>query len=176
MVTSAREWKSKKTHDSISLDLPSGNTALVRAIQPEAFLTGGMLPDTLTSMVQKAIASKKGLPPNAIDAMAKDPKQLAAALETFDRALVYCVVEPVVEMAPVCTVCAEPASAASHISRQDAEYHRYSSPERDDDVLYADQVDMEDKQFIFQWAVGGTADVERFRRELAANVGSVATG
>ncbi len=44
---------------------------------------------------------------------------------------------------------------------------------RDPDGLYVDDVDLEDKVFLFNWAVGGTADVEAFRKEQADNLAVV---
>jgi hypothetical protein len=36
---------------------------------------------------------------------------------------------------------------------------------RDPELLYIDEMDETDKMFIWQWATGGTDDVEQFRRE-----------
>lgn len=176
-ATPAAQWKNKQgAGDHTFIDVPSGNTVKVRRIAPEAFLEGGMIPDALAGMVQKAISSKKGLPPKAVEEMAKDPKQISAALEVFDRALVFCVVEPAVEMALGCKQCEGSYTAVQHIDRRNAEFHRYMEPERDGDVLYADDVSLEDKQFIFQWAVGGVQDIAKFRGQLADAVESAQHG
>ena len=187
MVTKAREWKSKQKTGEHEVELPSGNTALLRAIKPEAFLESGMIPDPLFSMVQQAINSKKGLPPNKVQELSRDPKKMAAALEMFDRVLVYCVVEPAVEMPPICVHGRDAegrggcgylytGGEAIHIERKHPDFHKYVEDERNPDILYADVVDMEDKQFIFQWAIGGVSDVEKFRQELRATMGSVSAG
>lgn len=191
MVTQASQWKSTTKVGEHEIVLPSGNTALLRAVQAEAFLESGMIPDALNGMVQSAINSKKGLPPTALKQIQQDPKKMAAALEVFDRVLVYCVVEPQVEMPPVCI---HPTGAINkdtnepetcglmysqtdvHINRQAQGYHKYVEDERDSEVLYADMVDMNDKTFIFQWAVGGVADLGKFREQLAASVESVQDG
>lgn len=47
---------------------------------------------------------------------------------------------------------------------------------RDPEALYIDEVEMDDKMFIFGWAVGGTADLERFREESAAVLADVPVG
>jgi hypothetical protein len=56
----------------------------------------------------------------------------------------------------------------------------HSTPEvgqpRDEDLLYADEVDMNDKQFIFQWAVGGTSDVEKFLEKSSEYLASLSPG
>jgi hypothetical protein len=180
MATKASAWKSKsKTRDE-TIQLPSGNECLVRPIKPEAFLESGMIPDALSSMVMKAVNSKKGLPPSKVQELANDPKKLAAAMELFDRALVYCVIEPPVEMAPACEKegCGESYTGgdAVHVDRKHKDYHKYVEGERDPDVLYADVVDMEDKMHIFQWAVGGVGDVAKFRGELQSTMDAVDTG
>lgn len=46
--------------------------------------------------------------------------------------------------------------------------------DRDDDLLYVDEVDDTDKMFLFQWASGGTSDLERFREEADADMASLA--
>ena len=66
MVTSAKAWKGKQQAGELELALPSGNTCLVRRLQPEAFLTSGLIPDELSKMVTEAIRSKKCLPPDAL--------------------------------------------------------------------------------------------------------------
>lgn len=184
MVTQAKQWKSKTKVGEHELTLPSENVALCRGIKPEAFLESGLIPEPMGAMVRKAINSKQGLPPKAMNEIANDPKKLAAAMETFDRALVYCVVEPVVEMPPICIheVDGEKCGAlytggdGVHVDRKHKNFHKYVEDERDPDILYADMVDMEDKQFIFQWAIGGHSDVARFRRERDAAMGSVPQG
>jgi hypothetical protein len=149
-------------------------------VRPEAFLESGMIPDALSGIISQAINSKKGLPPSKLNEIAEDPKKLAAAMELFDRALVFVVQEPPVEMSPICAVdgCSETYTGGNgvHVDKKHAKYHRYVDPERDPEVLYADQVDMEDKQFIFQWAIGGTADAEKFRDKLAADMAAVQPG
>lgn len=176
MATKASQWKGKQSKADAELDLPSGNTVKVRRIKPEAFLEGGMIPDALAGIVQKAINSKKGLPPKMVEELAKDPEKISAALETFDRALVFCVIEPVVEMAPGCNQCTEKYTARVHIDRRADGFHRYVEDGRDEEVLYSDDVSLEDKQMIFQWAVGGVADISKFRGELAAVVESAQFG
>jgi hypothetical protein len=35
--------------------------------------------------------------------------------------------------------------------------------DRDPELLYVDEVDEDDKNFIMSWAFGGTSDLEKFR-------------
>jgi hypothetical protein len=180
MVTNAKQWKSKSKTGTHELTLPSGNVALCQPIKPEAFLESGMIPDPLMPMITKAINSKRGLPPSKVNEIAEDPKQLASAIEMFDRVLVYCVIEPAVDMPPICDV--EGCTATQfggdgiHIDRAKDGYHRYIDPVRDESILYADEVDMEDKQHIFTWAIGGTADAKKFRGQRRATVDAASRG
>jgi len=180
MVTKASQWKTNAPKQGVTLGLPSGNECLARPVRPEAFLESGMIPDALSGLMAKAINSKKGLPPSKLNEIAEDPKKMAAALELFDRALVFVVVEPPVEMAPICAYDGCKATYAGgdgvHVDKTNDDYHKYIDPDRDPEVLYADTVDMEDKQFIFQWAIGGTSDVNKFREQLASDMASVQPG
>lgn len=173
--TPADQWVSATTGDDEDVQLPSGNVARVRRVGPEAFLTQGIMPDTVSPIVEKAIRSKKGLKPQQQADMAKDPKQLGALMEMLDRTLCYAVVSPKVQMPPACVECGELDTVATedHHDEELASYHEFRPGERQSGVLYADRVDLEDKMFILNFVVGGTRDLERFRREQRASVASV---
>jgi hypothetical protein len=185
-ATSAKQWKGKRQTSAGPLDLPSGNTALVMPLDPTAFLSADLLPNPLMAIVRKAINTQKGLPPKAMKQIADDPEMLTSALEMFDRVLVRVVVEPEIQMPPPCAViigegmeakvCGEYANTDVHKDPTKSGQHAYREDERDEEVLYADQVDMADKMFIFQWCLGGTRDLEKFRREQGATVGSLSVG
>jgi hypothetical protein len=184
MVTSAKAWKGKTESGNLELKLPSGNVALVQRLQPEAFLSSGMIPDSLSGMVNEAIRSKKGLPPNAQKVIASDPKKLRQAMQMTDEIVCWVVVEPRCEMPPRCAFEFEGQTCNEYFDTDDKRHQDHNNPgwhgftegERDEDVLYVDEVSLEDKNFIFQFAVGGTADVERFREELRRGVVGVPNG
>lgn len=185
MVTSAKQWKGKRLSGNMELTLPSGNTCLVQRLQPEAFLTSGMIPDALSGIVNQAIRSKKGLPPDAQKQIMADPKKLRQSLQMTDEIVCYVVVEPKLEMPPRCAFemsgsreCGEYMDTDDnrHSNDQHPDWHAFMEGDRDEDTLYADEVSLEDKQFIFQFAMGGTADVERFRQELRSNVAGLPNG
>jgi hypothetical protein len=48
--------------------------------------------------------------------------------------------------------------------------------EVNDDLLYVDEIDEEDKMFLFQWSIGGTDDVVTFRKEAEEGLAVVAQG
>lgn len=177
-ATAASAWVSHVPDDSVEvLALPSGNAARVRHIKPEAFLEQGLIPDPITAIVDKAIKSKKGLRPQQKVDMSKDPEQLGAMLEMMDRTVVFAVVEPTVVMPPECVVChnANLARNKQHSDKGRDDFHEFVPEPREEGVLYVDRVDMDDKAFIMQWTMGGTRDLERFRREQRGSMASMAS-
>jgi hypothetical protein len=170
--TAASAWKTNAQIEDV--ELPSGNVARVRRVGPEVFLSQGLIPDSLTAIVEKAVHSKRGLKPVQQKEIMDDPKQVGAALEMMDRVLCYAVVEPLVEMPPACEQCGEYNKDDVLAHKTGPEFtHRYIEAQRDDDVLYADVVSLDDKSFIMNYCLGGTRDLERFRKEFGAGLGSL---
>lgn len=155
-VTPVSQWK-KKT-EPVPLDLPSGNTCLVQPVGMEAFIKQGFIPNSLLPIVQKSLAAGEAGRPDEINAgemMAEalqDPEKLRDIFDVADAVTVYCVVEPKVHPVPE------------------------DDSSREEDKLYVDEIDFDDKMFIFQYAVGGSRDLEAFRAATAADVGPVADG
>lgn len=180
--TPASQWQGAIQVDGTDVLLPSGNVARCRQMAPTAFLTAGVIPDPLTGIVRDAIHTKKGLPPKKVEEIADDPEKLSSALEMFDRVLCHVIIEPPVKMPPACDVdtgdgeCGEYANTDVHKTPTRTGHHQYNEGERDPNVLYADVVVMEDKMFLFQWAVGGTRDVQKFREEQSATMESLQNG
>jgi len=145
-------WKRKKGED---LTLPSGNVALVKRPGMESFLTEGIIPDSLMPLVNEAIATGRGMPPEKMAEVAKDPKVVLDMMDAMDRILTKVVVEPKV------------------LWHKDSEGNVIPEDDRDDEYIYTDDVDFEDKSFIFNYAVGGTRDLERFRQETGASLDAV---
>lgn len=145
-------WKRKKGED---LDLPSGNVALVKRPGMEAFLTEGIIPDSLMGIINDAIAKGRGMSREKMAEVSKDPKMVNDMMDAMDRVLTKVVLEPKV------------------LCHKDSDGNVIPEEERDDDYVYTDDVDFEDKAFIFNYAVGGTRDLERFRSETSASVDAV---
>lgn len=157
-VTNASAWK-KSSVQGGELEVPSGNVCLVR--KPDGmrvFMSKGMIPNSLMPIVQTAIAeggkgNAKPVDPSKLMAeVLEDPKKLQDMMSLIDAVVCDIVLEP-----KVCPVPAE-------------------GEERDDEVLYVDEVDMDDRMFLFQFAVGGTKDLERFRGEQASTMASISDG
>lgn len=174
--TPVTQWKGRIEVEGSDLQLPSENVARVKQISPQAFITSGLLPDPLSNIVRKAINSKQGLKPADMKKVSDDPEMLGAALELFDRVLAFVMVEPRVSMPPTCECGVYYNVDARHKDQSLPNYHEYNEQPRDPQVLYADQVAMDDKVFIFNWCLGGTRDLEKFRSEQQAVVESVSDG
>lgn len=187
----ARNWKGKGgIEQTEELELPSGNVCLVRRVGPEVFLSQGLLPDSLTAEVERAVHGKKGLPPSTLKKMATDPNQIADMMLMMDRILCFAVVDPKVKMPPSCVkklmqmtkdssheiVCGEYANHARHTDRENIAFHEYEPGSRDPDILYADEVVLDDKVFIMNFVVGGTRDFDKFRQEREGIMASISTG
>jgi len=136
--TSAAAWKSKSAEGTL-LTVPSGNTCLVKPIGLAAFMKKGVIPNGLIPLIQDSI-KKGGVPEDVnIESILEDEGKLQQILELADSICVDAVLDPKVAPAPA------------------------EGEDRDPNVLYVDEVDFNDKMFIFNFVVGGTADLEQFR-------------
>lgn len=145
----------------IDLEVPSGQLCLVRRPGVEGLLKAGVLHklDTLTQIVdeehlqrvhgkgKKGISSAK----EAGEKLLGDPRAIEEILYTIDKVICHTVLRPKVKMAP------------------------NDATRRKEGQIYTDMIDMEDKMFIFQFVIGGSRDLEQFRRELDESLGSLDT-
>jgi hypothetical protein len=152
--SSAKDFKKKRGG---IFELPSG--LMMKLRNPggmQALLAGGMMPNSLMGVVQKSL--DKGQPAQAPDFLEQseeglpegvDPKMVADMMAMMDNLMQKCAVEPKVYPVP------EDESL------------------RDDDLLYVDEIDDEDKMFVFQWVTGGTSDLETFRQRHTQRMDSL---
>jgi hypothetical protein len=148
MPTEVNEWK--KSVKSVELEVPSGNTCLARRVDLRKLLNAGSIPNLLMPAVREAMKGKKF---DAEELMKDiDEDKIKQMLDLMDMIVVDCVLRPKVHPAPA------------------------TEEARSDDILYVDEVDFEDKQFIFQWATGGSRDLERFRQEQESFMAGVHAG
>lgn len=168
-VTSASEWR-KSRIEGEELELPSGHVCRVTRPGLPELLAQGLMPDMLSPIAADAVeAGQQGITLTQEDAQAKfaelmsKPGGMEQMFEATDRIAEHVVIEP------------------------ELRYHRVrdndTSPwrllpdgERDEEVLYTDEVDFQDKMFIFQYVVGGSRDLVQFRRELTAALGDLPAG
>lgn len=134
------------------LELPSGQVCLVRRPGVQRLMEAGVLRDidSLSAIVsEEHVQRVNGESKIDLTSLANDASAIDSLLSVVDRVLLHCVIKP--------QVLAPPETYA----------------DRDPQAIYTDMVDIEDKMFIFQFAVGGTRSVEQFRAESLAAMGSV---
>lgn len=164
------------------------------------FLGNGSIPNMLLPIIEQALAGKKedteeggslSIEEIAREAMG-DPEKIAGMMEMQDNIIVQCVVAPVVAHIPLYTD--EHNAAALCSAEMVGQQIPFGSPHREfgyapeegenpeglpDLPIFVDEVDALDKQYIFNWCMGGTKDLERFRSGQADaldRVASVAEG
>jgi hypothetical protein len=151
--TAAKSWKQKAVGGTL-VTVPSGNTALVRTPGMQAFLQNGIVPNGLMPFIQEAMEAGEAPDDGSVQDWMKDPTKIQEIMDMADAVTVYCCIEPKVEEAPTELVDGEHKVIPIGDER------------RDDDILYVDEVDLNDKMFIFNFVVGGsTAALEKFRTE-----------
>lgn len=160
--TTASAWRQSK-EEGTPLVVPSGNTCLVRSSSGlAAFVKKGAVPNSLMPVVQEAI--KKGQAPSMDQIETDDPTQLIEDIMAMaDNMVMTVVIKP--KLHPVPMVEDDTGELTIEVPLEQREEL--------EDALWVDEVDFEDKFFIFNWAVGGTADLEKFREEFGSVVGSV---
>lgn len=185
-ATTAGEWK--KASSMLPLvETPTGKWIRFKRPGMTKFLEDGFLPDNLASLVRKEIASAGKRPgqksTSDAELMASLTRDLDddAVLDMFaamDRIIVSVMVEPkfvwhrrVVREDPD-----DPASPTRLDSKGREVLEDIPEEERRDDVVYTDEMDNEDKNFVFQAAVGGSTDLARFRAKSASIVDSLSAG
>ena len=146
-VTSVSEWKK---NSNPLMELPSGMTVKVM-LRPnmQIFMKAGIIPNSLMSIIQSAI--KSGTAPD-VSEMSIDEEKMDDMFRMMDNIVCFVVQEPEIQPTP-----------------QDDE-------PRDEETLYVDELELTDRQFIFQWAVGGTRDLERFRSEQQRGLDGIRGG
>ncbi len=167
--TTAAAWRAKAA-EGYELTVPSGNVALVRPVGMQAFLDKGLIPNSLREIAMEAIKGKK-MPDIKTEEL--DSEQIENMMQLFDSVTVYCVIQP--EVLPVPLWSAEDAAEGHCTEEQVGQSVPYNKRE-EVEPLWVDEVDMEDKQFIFQFACGGTRSVEQFRAEYARSLERVSGG
>lgn len=147
--TAVSTWK--KSAQAPILVLPSGNAMRVRKIGLQALMKTGKMPNSLMAYAEKAVKKGKKQEVTEQDMLAilQDEEQIREIAKFMDEVTILCAEEPVVHPVPE------------------------EGVERSDELLYVDEIDEEDKSFLFQAVMGGTTDVETFRSEHAGNVAAI---
>ena len=163
-LTSAAEWKKASEAEGlggkpIPLQVPSGKTAMVRPVGLQAFFELGIIPNSLLGVLEGILAKAKTgkkVKEADVDAvmadLSKDPQKIVDLLKMADAVAVHCFRDPKVYPTPL------------------------PEEERSDELLYADEIDLEDKLFVMNFAFGGARELEPFRAKLAGDVAPVRAG
>jgi len=151
-------------------ELPSGLVVKVR--NPgglTAFIANGSIPNSLLTIVKSTMDTNMSK-----DDMVSQARELTSDLDSIGEMMqlmniiaAQVIVEPQVRLTP---------------TQEDVDRHNLLSPSsqvstpeelRQDDVVYTDEIDDLDKQFLFQWITGGTRDLERFREQHERSLAAV---
>jgi hypothetical protein len=151
-ATPVSDWKKKNTSNfDKPVELPSGKFMKIRRVGFRAFIKAGLIPNSLMATVQSSI--DRGVAPELnLGSILQDDKQIDAMMDMVDGVLCFVAVEPEVHPLPK------------------------NEKDRDEELLYVDEVDDEDKMFIFGLCTGDTDDVQQFRSEQTKRMASVHAG
>lgn len=156
-ASSASEWKKKAAGQLV--DLPSGLTMRIRKIGMQTLMSTGIMPNSLMGIVQSSLDKGKGRPgmdEAAVMELIGDEKKVREIGEFMDKMVIAVAMEPKIHPLPV---------LAGGVEAVDGE--------RDENLVYVDEVAEEDKMFLFQVVTGGTTDVESFREELGTTMADI---
>jgi hypothetical protein len=155
---------------TVTLTTPSGSQCEAIRTGLQGLVTAGVLgeSDSLTSLVDaKHIRRVRGGKTGDgeeinVESLMRDPESFGKIIMVVDRAIPHIVTWPTVKL---------------HFTDEpDGSTLRVPEDKRDQSTVYTDQVGLEDKMFLFNWAVGGTADMDRFRQQSGALVATVEHG
>lgn len=163
------------TNKKFEIDLPSGAKCLAIRPGPGGLISAGLLDsmDQLTAFVQ--MEHIDGNDPRKQAAKAKTAantaEEIKEGLALVDKAICYIVQSPrVYPDVPLLDDDGEPVMRFEIVNGKKVSIPVYEK--RDPEKLYPDDVDMMDKMFIFNWAMGGTAELASFRAQHAELMGS----
>lgn len=146
----------KKRRSGIDIQLPSELWVKAKRVDLDTLVLHGSVPNSLMEIVNEALEKGQDMDPAAMIGVGKDEElnmdMVRDMYEMADKVVIASVIEPKVHEVPE------------------------DEADRDDNLLYVDEFDDEDKMFMFQWATGGTSDVATFRAEASASLASLAEG
>jgi len=147
------------------LTCPSGQVCLVRKVDMVDLLAEGILNkvDFLTSIVSEELVPNAGPTPkiaDAVDAKAMrtlldKPEQMKEFGQVVETVVAYTVVKPALSVPP-----------------RDAN-GKIDEARKVDGLVYTDSINFTDKMFIFNYALGNSGDLEKFREDADEPVGDV---
>lgn len=158
-VTSAAEWKAAKKQEGEVIELPSGKFMRVkRTMTMLVMLKAGQLPNPLASIVQEMMNKGGNIDPSAFGG--KSLEAVQQMLDLADQAVLKAAVEPRVQMKP----------------EDWDEKHPGEDWEPDEDAISLEDVDQDDRMYIFSYAQGAAADLTSFREGQNAFMAQLSNG
>ncbi len=159
----------------VDLEVPSGELCQVRRPGITGLIKTGILEslDSLTSLVQTEHIDRveKGsattISKEQVKDLLKDVRKLDDAMTLLDKVICYVVVQPKV-IRPI-----RVDEQGKPVLDEEGREIGLTDDEREAGVVYCDMIDLEDKVYIFQYAVGGVSDLETFRKEFRESLGSL---
>lgn len=131
------------------------------------FLEAGFLPDPLAEVIKKEIGQRTGKVESSdllkTIAGGENLEMLREMMRATDRIAAFCVTEPTVVW----------HEREVRVEGAESTFEEIPEGERDPEIVYTDEMELEDKMFIFQLAVGGSSDLNRFRQATGALVGDL---
>lgn len=168
-ASSASDFKKRKAGQFLAL--PSGLTVRAKRVELQTFILQGNVPNPLMEIVSEALEKGNQTDLKRMVGDAEGKVDIEAVREMYgmvDSVVMACVIEPKVH----------PLPTRDDLSVWNEEHpdEIYLDPDdlRSDDRVYIDEVEDEDKMFLFQWSSGGTEDVARFREEARADMATLA--
>lgn len=181
----------------MDLELPSGQLCEVRRPGVTGLITAGLMDslDSLTGIVQTEHVERvnKGeevkLTRDDVKAFTGDKDKLRTAMDLMDKILEYVVTQPSVLRPVVRDDRTGKPILRPKVDRDSGEpvfekdgttavLEEVPLEERDyvPGQVYTPMVDLMDKTYIFQFVVGGVSDLQQFRQEFGASLGSLGLG
>lgn len=154
-------WASSAPEGEVEeVTTPLGQVCLARKMSIEGMIEAGILADadTLTGIVEKhtrKVRGGKGKPDGKElnqAAIMRDTSAIKALITVIDKAIPHVVASPVVKIHYTETTVGK-TTVTKKIPLED----------REDGVVYTDQIGFEDKMFLFDWAAGGLVSMMQFR-------------
>jgi hypothetical protein len=161
-ASSVSSWKQKK---STVLTVPSGETCLAHKRPLQGFLKAGVIPNSLMPIIlqwMKKAQGGKTTTDLSQEIDIENTQQVTDMLDLIDIVVIDVVDEPKVNPVP---------------KEEDPDNEEYDPNfKRDDETLYVDDLQFDDKVFIYGWALGGIDDLATFLQEQQGDVGAVSDG
>lgn len=166
-VSPSNVWASTPaTGSEEEVTTPLGQTCRAKRMSIEAMIAAGLLAeaDAITAMVSKHIKKvrpggkkpkKTDDPGDSIDvpSLMKDPKAVTEMITMLDRLIPHIVVSPVVRL---------------HYTEQTVGKTTVTKTipveDREEGIVYTDQIGLEDKMWLFDWSAGGLNSMLAFRQ------------